>query len=340
MGATQTLAILNAIRDTASTEYQTLIPTATKDNFKTIGFALTEYVTLLNEFTNALIGKIGLTIFADKMAKNRLARFKSGTLDAASDVEEIFVEMGKGVKYDPEGPNPLGRRKPDNVHVLYHRENWKETFEGTISDEQVKNAFRSIEGIQNLMMSQITALYSGANHAEFLAMKNLLATYGVMDQATGNMTSYYYTDYEVSPITTEATAKQFVKTVRKAAADMSFMSNQFNAAAVQTYCEKPQQVLLINKDVTAEVDVEVLAKSFNMGKTDFEPTIIELDNFGSMANTYGILLDEDFFRVFGTLFTMESIRNPQGLFTNYFLHVWQVLSVSKFKNAIRFIKKV
>jgi hypothetical protein len=76
-----------------------------------------------------------------------------------------------------------------------------------------------------------------------------------------------------------------------------------------------------------------------MDKTDFTPPIIKLDDFGSMPDTYGILVENDFFRVFDTLRKVESIRNPQGMFTNYFLHVWQIHSLSKFKNAIRFKKK-
>ena len=86
----------------------------------------------------------------------------------------------------------------------------------------------------------------------------------------------------------------------------------------------------------AEVDVEVLAKAFNMGKTQFEAQVIVVDDFGGMENTLALLVDKEWFMIYDTLRTVESIRNPKGLFTNYFLHVWQLQAVSKFRNAIAF----
>ena len=81
--------------------------------------------------------------------------------------------------------------------------------------------------------------------------------------------------------------------------------------------------------------MEVLAKSFNMGKTDIQVEIIAMDDFGTLGNTMGMLVDKDWFRVWDTLSKMEPQRNAQGLFTNYFYHVHQILSVSSFKNAVR-----
>ena len=95
-------------------------------------------------------------------------------------------------------------------------------------------------------------------------------------------------------------------------------------------------MLLVHKDVVAEVDVEVLAKAFNLGKTDIQVQVVVMDDFGSLADTYGLLVDKDWFRVYDTLSHMEPQRNAQGLFTNYFYHVHQTLSASRFKNAVRF----
>ena len=142
-------------------------------------------------------------------------------------------------------------------------------------------------------------------------------------------------DYGVNAITDEASAKEFVKTVRKASQDMSFASDKLNKAKVRTWTPVNKQVLFVNKDVIAEVDVEVLAKAFNLGKTDIQVEIVTLDDFGSLTNTYGLLVDEGFFRVWDTLSKMEPQRNAQGLFTNYFYHVHQILSLSPFKNAVR-----
>jgi hypothetical protein len=321
-----TIAILNNIRDNASTEYQTRIPEATRTNITTIGNALSTYVPLLNEFTGTLIGKIGLTIFTGKTFSNPLKPFKSGELTDGSDVEEIMVQMASGVAYDPDGKTALARTKPD-VKALYHRQNRQDTYPISVSDAQVKMAFHSESGVSRLLQEIVSSMYSGSDLDEFIMMKELLAGYAAN-----------YATYDVAPITDETTAKEFIKTTRKAVMDLKYPSTLYNAEGVKMWNDPQDLALFVNKDVIAETDVEVLAKAFNIGKTDFEPTIIVLDDFGSLTDTYGVLADKEFFKVFDTLHSVESIRNPQGLFTNYFLHVWQVQSLSKFRNAIRFKK--
>ena len=171
----------------------------------------------------------------------------------------------------------------------------------------------------------INSMYSAANHDEYLNMKNLLNTYDAN-----------FKKVVVSAVTDEASGKKFMKAIRKSVTDLTFMSDQYNAQRVKTYTDESDQVLLIHKDVVAEVDVEVLAKAFNLGKTDFQTQVVVVDDFGGMENTLALLVDKDWFMMYDTLRTVESIRNPKGLFTNYFLHIWQIQAVSKFKNAIVF----
>lgn len=318
------VSVLNNIRANASEEYQSRIPEATQQNIISVGNALESYDLLYNEFFPALFNKIGKTMIESKLFKNKLARFKSGTIFTQQDVEEMFIEMSKAEgKYDKSGPNPLGRRTGPNVKVVYHRQNRQDYYAITIGDLDVVRVFRSEASLDTFITGLFNSVYSGAEYDEYLAMKNLLATYKG------------YVDYGVAQITDEASAKEFVKTVRKASQDMTFASTKLNKAGVMTWTPVDKQVLFINKDVLAEVDVEVLAKAFNMGKTDIQVEIVTVDDFGSLTDTYGLLVDESFFRVWDTLSKMEPQRNAQGLFTNYFYHIHQILSLSPFKNAIR-----
>ena len=329
--------ILNNIRDNASTEYQNRVPVATQQNIVTIGNALETYTVLYNEFAEALFHKIGKTIIESKLFKNKLARFKSGAITTQQDVEEIFVDMGKAATaYDPDGKNPLGRRNDDNVKVVYHRMNRQDCYDISIGDIDFIRVFRSEASLTQFIKSKINSVYNRAAHDEWLYMKNTLATFA-HTLADGTTRSYF--DYEVPVIAgenAEASAKAFVKTLRKAVNDVGFASDKYNAAGVTTWTEPEKLVLLVNKDVVAEVDVEVLAKAFNLGKTDVNVEIITMDDFGTLENTYGLLVDEEFFKVWDTLSRMESQRNAQGLFTNFFLHIHQILSASPFKTAVRF----
>lgn len=320
--------VLNNIRDNASNEYQTRIPVATLQNFAEVGFALDKYNLLYNEFFPALFNKIGKTMIESKLFKNKLARFKSGSILSQQDVEEIFIEMSKAEgRYDKTGHNPLGRREGPNVKTIYHRQNRQDYYAITVGDIDVIRVFRSEAQMDSFITGLFNSVYSGAEYDEYLCMKMLL-------------TSYHdkYFEYEVPKIVDEATAKRFVKTVRKASQDISFASDQYNAAKVMTWTPVENQVLFVNKDVVAEVDVEVLAKAFNMGKTDIQVEIVVMDDFGALEQTYAILADKDFFRVWDTLSKMEPQRNAQGLFTNYFYHVHQIMSLSTFKNAVQFCR--
>ena len=322
------ISVLNNIRANASEEYQNRIPEATRSNIAAIGNALQTYTLLQNEFCEALVNKIGKTILETKLFQNKLARFKSGALTTQQDVEEIFIEMASAEgTYDADGKNPLGRRNPPDVKSIYHRMNRQDYYAVTIGDIDFVRVFRSEETLDSFISGIINSIYSGANYDEWVAMKQLLADYDG------------YFDYDVPAITgnaVESGAKTFVKTLRKAVNDLSFASTAYNKAGVKTWSNPGDLVLLVNKDVVAEVDVEVLAKAFNMGKTDIQTEVIIMDDFGSLTNTYGLLVDKSFFRIWDTLSHMEPQRNAHGLFTNYFYHVHQILSLSTFKNAVRF----
>ena len=273
------------------------------------------------------------------MFNNRLAKFKSGGVTSAHDVEEIFIEMAKNAEaYDPEGKNPLGRRSPSPVQVVYHRKNREDCYAISIGDIDFVRTFRSESTLDEFIKGQINSVYSKDQFDEWILMKELLATYKNGDGETG------YFDYEVTDITKKSSknefAKEMVKAVRKAVQDLSFPSTEYNVAGVNTWSEASELALLVNKDVLVECDVEMLASAFHQSNTDMKvvPEIIPMDNFGSLTDTYGLLVDKEWFKVWDTLIKMEPQRNAQGLFTNYFYHHHQILSASPFKNAVRFKK--
>lgn len=334
MGAA--LDIMNKIRSDASPDYQNRIPEATRQTLINIGQAFQTYTEQFNEFVSIFFNKIGKETIEQKMFENRLARFKGEALLSQKDIAEYFVNPDKAEgNYDPDGTNPLGRRNPPDVKVAYHRQNRQYYFAKSLGDIDFLQVFQNETTLTNWMSSIINSMYAGDNLDEWYSMKNVLATYSYKD-AEGTSHSYYEVEVPViNETNTEESCKRFVKTLRKAARDLTFPSDKYNAAGVMTQSEMQNLVLFLHKDVEAEVDVEVLAKAFNMGKTDIQVEVVVLDDFGSLSDTYGILVDEGFFKVHDTLYKFEPQRNAQGLFTNWFFHHHQILSASPFKNAVR-----
>jgi hypothetical protein len=118
---------------------------------------------------------------------------------------------------------------------------------------------------------------------------------------------------------------------------MGFNNTAFNAQGVNTYSDPEDLVLFLTPDVATMMDTELLAYAFNAEKFDTNAQVIVLDNFGTgLATTQAVLVDKEWFKVYDTNFETTSQINAQGLYTNYFLHHWQTLSTSQFKNAVAF----
>lgn len=336
--------VLNTIRNNADSDYQNRIPVATKNNIAEIGRAFAEYDLEYNTFINTLIHKIGKTTIETALFNNKLKPFKAGTLLTMQDVEDIFVEGFRSAEgaYDKEGGvgasgiNPFKRRAYQDTKVIYHRMNRQDKYVITLYKDDVIKAFTNATKLDEFITAQFNSLYSGAEYDEYVHMKELLA------EGIANKDFY---DYMVSAIgvsgQTDAqlqkACKDFIRTVKKAIKDVQYPSTLYNPAHVKTLTKPSNLVLFINKDIPAHVDVDLYSSIFGADYAKLGVEVVELDNFGKDDNgTYALLCDKNWFKVYDTKNEMTQLFNPDGLYTNYWLHIWQVLSYSKFKTAIRF----
>lgn len=319
--------ILNCIRDSASATYQERIPVATQNNIRDIGNAMMQFQSTQNEFLNALVNRIARVIITSKSYTNPLAMFKKGIMEYGEQVEEIFVNIAKAHPFDPDvaEENVFKREIPD-VDAVFHRMNYQNFYKVTISNEQLRQAFLSAEGVTDLIARIVDTLYSGSEFDEFLIMKQLIA-----DAArAGKM-------YPINiPAPSAATAKQIVTTIKGISNKLEFMSNQYNYMGVLNFTKKENQILLIDAEFDATIDVEVLASAFNMSKAEFMGQRVLVDNFGDLTGVVAALVDRDWFMVFDNLMSFTENYNGEGLYWNYFYHVWKTFSSSPFSNAILF----
>ena len=321
--------LLNAIRNGASAEYIARIPLATKDNIAQVGTAILDYSMARNEFVAALLDRIGLVVIKNKLFENPLKEFKKGMLEWGKDIEEVFVDLIKSQAFDTKlAESELFKRNLPDIKAIFHRVNRKDMYKTTIENEQLKMAFLSDSGFSNLIDKVVQAMYTSDNYDEFLLMKNLINQYGVEGK---------FAMIAVDTVSDEATAKKALAKIKEISNDLTFMSKDFNHAGVTTNTVKSDQIVLINTKFDAIIDVEVLASAFNMDKADFIGRRILVDNFGGLANVLCAVVDRDWFMVYDKEIKSEEIYNPQGLYYNYFLHHWQVLSTSQFANAVLFV---
>lgn len=332
--------VLNTIRNNADTLYQERVPQATQTNITEIGRVFSQYDNIYNTFVTSLIHKIGLTILQTKSFKNKLAPFKSGAILSEQDIEEIFVDQFRSAEgsYDKNGGmeaggiHPFKRRSYQDVQVMYHRMNRQDKYAITLSKIDVIRAFKSASTLDSFIASQFNSIYTGAEYDEFIHMKKLFSE---------AIKAGDFYNYEVPTIDgSTANTLSFVRTVKKAVKDLEYPSTEFNPAGVKTMSNASELVMFVNKDVAVHMDVDVYAQIFGAQFAKMPITIVEVDNFGDDdTGTYALICDKDWFKVYDTLNEFRRLENPEGLYTTYWLHIWQILSYSKFKNAIRVAPK-
>lgn len=345
--------ILNAIRNSASTNYRDFVPTAnnTVESIRGIGEIIMQYTPLQNEFLNALVNRIARVIITSKMYSNPLSMFKKGLIDFGETIEEIFVNIANPHQYDvEESENKVFAREIPDVRAAFHTLNYKKFYKQTIQNKDLNQAFLSWDGITDLISKIVNAMYTAANYDEFVTTKYMLAK-AILD---GRLTA----------ITVDGNdAKAAVTTIKGVSNSLTFMSNNYNVAGVQTFTDKNDQYLLVNSQFDSEIDVEVLASAFNMSKAEFMGHRILIDGFGTLdvarlnalfkddpnytepsedtlkaLNAIpAVLVDKNFFMIFDNMYEFTENYNGQGLYWNYFYHTWKTFSMSPFANALVFV---
>ena len=157
--------------------------------------------------------------------------------------------------------------------------------------------------------------------------------------------------------------KSIVGTIKGLSNTWEFPSDKYNLAGVTTHTLKENQYVIVNAAFDAVMDVEVLASAFNMSKAEFMGHRVLVDSFGNLDNKRlaqlfandenyealtdaqllaldavpAVLIDEDWFMILDNLYEFTENFNGQGMYWNYFYHVWKTFSISPFSNSAVFV---
>lgn len=348
-----TIDILNVIRQNASYDYQQNVPVvATANDIPKVGEVIYGTPAFANQFINALVNRIAIVRVQSATFNNPYTVLKKGYLEYGETIEDIFVSIAKAVDFNVEkaAKREFQRTIPD-VRSAFHVMNWRVMYPVTIQDEDLRQAFLSVDGVQNLIAKIVDSVYTAAEYDEFLLFKYLLIkaiSHGKMlPKSIGAGTNL-----------SEA-AVQFRGTSNL----LPFMSSEYNEVRVKTTTPKERQVIFMDAMFNAQFDVNVLASAFNMDKADFMGRLFLIDNWTDfdnerfdviransdgieevtaaelalLANVKAVILDENWFQVYdnNNKFTEKYVAS--GLYWNYFYHTWKTISNSPFANAVVFV---
>lgn len=350
--------ILNTIRTNASPNYQALIPaaTATTESIRQIGGIMMAYQPLQNEFLSALYNRIGQVLITSKMYYNPWEPFKRGLMELGETVEEVFVNIAKAHTFNPEtAESEFMKREIPDVRSAFHSMNYQKFYKATVSNDQLRQAFLSWQGITDLIARIVDAMYTAHNYDEFQVMKYMLAR----QILAGNLHAV-----KVDSVSATNTFS-IVTDIKKASNLLTYESKNYNVAGVYNNTPKNEQYIILNAEFDAMMDVNVLATAFNMDKAEFMGHRIGIDGFGnidsdrltelfagdtlsgytaltedeiSALNTIpAVLVSKDYFMIFDNLYKFTEDYNGEGLYWQYWYHAWKTFSVSPFANAMVFV---
>lgn len=354
--AASSVDILNAIRNNATENYKDYVPAAqpTADSIREIGKVIMQFPALQNEFLSALVNRIGRVMITSKMYSNPWAMFKKGLLEFGETIEEIFVNIAKPFQFDPAvAEKKVFERQIPDVRAAFHILNYQKFYKTTIQNDQLRQAFLSWQGITDLIARIVDSMYTGAAYDEFLVMKYMLAR---------NILNGRLYAMQVPTVNTD-NMKSIIGTVKGVSNSFEFMSTKYNMAGVATYSNKGDQYVIVNSQFDATMDVEVLAAAFNMDKAEFMGHRVMIDSFGdldterlnllmaddpnyveitaaelaALDSVPAVIVDKDWFMLFDNLVQFTEQYNGEGLYWNYWYHVWKTFSASPFANACVFV---
>lgn len=347
-----TIDILNVIRQNASAEYQDKVPKVTKlEDIPKVGEVIWGDPAFSNQFLNALINRIAFVQVRSATFNNAYAELKKGYLEFGETVEEVFISICKAREFNVEKADEreFKRYLPD-VRAAFHTINYKVMYPITIQDDDLRQAFLSAEGVQDMIAKIISSVVTAQEYDEYLLFKYLL----IKAITKGKL---YTVAFDSSDI------KNASKKFRGISNMLEFMKNSYNESGVTTVTSKADQYIFMDAMFNAEYDVDVLASAFNMDKATFSGKLKLIDDWTTfdnerfavirensdqleevtdeelalMANVKAVLVDKEWFQIYDNKNKITNTQVSSGDYWNYFFHVWKTVSHSPFSNAVVFV---
>lgn len=338
---------LNAIREMSINDgkaYHQYVPIIDdQTDIGALSQPILNYVNVRNDFMSMLINKLVASKFEVQYFENPLQILEGDQLPLGYATESTFVNPAKGRKTNVEDFAGLLAKYEADVKVQYFAINMDLQYPVTVSYTQLKKAFMSWDALERFIDGLSMSLYNGAYLDEFRFTKNLVGGAFLKNQAAIEV---------VSAVNSEANAKAFVTKMRELYLNMQMPSTKYNAWAkvggygkpVTTWSKPENIVFLIRNDVLSYLDVNVMAASFNISKSELLGRILPVDNFDAFddegakifdgQNVLGFIGDKSWFQIQRQDMFVEEFRNPNNRTYQMYLNLIKQYNYSLFANGV------
>lgn len=328
--------------------------TDTTESIRAVGEYITGYKARRNAFIDGIINRIGMVRLHYMIFTNPWSWTKQGKIEMGETIEEIWTDLAEVFPYDPqESETRVLKQAPPDVMSAFHTVNYEEVYKVTVNYEKLKAAFLSVDGLKEFIEDIIGSCARAANIDEFMVMKYLLAELLLAGKI--------YT--ESLPSITRENSDEVVTNITAITNDLQFPDTRYNMAHVANTTPIDDLYILESGRANAYIKINSLAVAYNVDYVKFMGHVALFDSLGkynwermdkifSKDKTYRrfteqeiadlntiqfVVMDKRFLQIYDRLEEMgEPFINGEGRFTNYFYHVWKVLSASPFHNCIAF----
>lgn len=323
--------ILTAIRAQMVAEnpsFENRLPQVTQDNIREFGTAVLDYQPTQNAFVDTLVNLIGRVWITYRLFTNPMRVLKKGILEYGDTVELVYTNLAKAHQFDPaQAEEEWMKREIPDVTTAFAKLNYQVFYKKTITDDMLRQAFMSWQGLSDFISSVFNSMYSGAETDEFITMKDLLAQYGTAGKFAVEV---------IGEVTDNTSAHMALAKMKAVSNKMAFMRSDYNSLGVLTATPKEKQVLIIDADTDAYLAVLGYSTLFNLEPAKVQYRVIVVDEI-PIQDTHAILIDEDFYAVWDALQKFTRDMNGQGLYWQYWAHYWRIMAVCPFANAVAFV---
>lgn len=345
---------VNKVREQATQGYQDNVPVLNDNNLASFKEAFFAYQPAINEFYVGLVNLFAKIIWNTDRFNHKLSFLKKGNYTIGYDIEEIHTNPVNPALYDnTDGAGILGDYPPE-VLTAFYRENRHDVFPLTTNSEILSRAMDSWERLGNFINSTRIAVDNGNALREFNLLKQSIVG---MYEKSGFVTR------EVDSSTDTGVA-DLMEQLRTDINDMQFLSSKFNKYKELSGGEKEAQSVSEKDNIciicTTKAEAKVrryLSGVFNIQELEDANRFILVDDFGydiyekqgsarQLAITGHkttpisfIVADKNFVQWYDRLNVEYEFKNGFTLNINTFVHIWQMISISPFANAVCYIDK-
>ena len=316
-----------------------------------------------------------------------------GFFDGTPDFNQGGTSSTAGINADE-----LVKKKEVSLRALYITRNFAHFVETSVSDTQLKAAFMSQNGLSELVNQIVGSLLNGAEQKEFKMMKDTLfaaaagkqvktdnkglVTEGTWDDIPDKLANEQTATWDAAPGVRSVMKYEPVKiehvnglgmdiarTIKELAGQMKFVSNEYNMAGVDTWCNPEDLVFITSPKYKSYIDIDALAMAFNVDKSEVPVRIVLVDKLpltfkrgkivtgrgtgigaysqsssdqtlnGNTELCYGFLVDKNFIQAIDTVNESRQFDNGRTLTTNLFLHRQGIMSNCYFANCVALVSE-